>query len=158
MAQWQDRPNRIPWPPIVLVGGIAIAVALGIWAPAPWPEGMASDILNGVGVIFAAVAIALYVLSGREMSRRETAIMPTKAANHLVTTGPFAFTRNPIYLANVVLLLGLGMAFSNLWMMAMGFVVGFAERKLAIEREEAHLEHRFGKAFRDYKRKVRRWL
>lgn len=114
--------------------------------------------MQGVGIVAVSMAILLYVLASREMVKRGTPIFPTKAAEHLVTGGPFAFSRNPIYLANVVLLIGWGLIAVNGWMVLAAFVCGFAEQKLAIEREEAHLEHKFGKAWRDYRKKVRRWL
>lgn len=153
-----ERPNSIPWPPVVLACVIVAAITANLVYPLGWPGGPAGDILQGVGFFAIIVAAALYFLSGREMSRQRTTILPTKGADHLVTSGPFAVTRNPIYLANVIFLLGIGLAAGIVWFLPGAVICGFAEQKLAIEREEAHLEARFGKAWRDYKKKVRRWI
>jgi protein-S-isoprenylcysteine O-methyltransferase Ste14 len=158
MTDRHERPNIIPWPPMVLATALIAGIALGYLFPLPWAAGIARDILTGVGVMFVIAALALYLLSFNEMRKHRTAILPTSAASHLVTGGPYAFTRNPIYLANLILLIGLGLAISNPWLLIAAPIAGFAEQKLGIEREEAHLEARFGKAFREYRRKVRRWI
>ncbi|MEM7465175.1 MAG: isoprenylcysteine carboxylmethyltransferase family protein, partial [Pseudomonadota bacterium] len=134
------------------------AVVLDRVLPLPFARGSAADILAGVGFVFIVLAAALYALSARELRRHNTAILPTKAADRLVTTGPFAITRNPIYLANVVVVSGMALITGNLWMLGAAFLCGLLEYHLAIKREEAHLEHKFGKAWRDYRKKVRRWV
>lgn len=158
MSAHADRPNVIPWPPIILAAALVVGIALTIFYPLPWASGAARDILQGVGVLLAMAATALYVTAMREMSRAGTAILPHREASHLVTSGPFTLTRNPIYLGNLVLLTALGLVLGSLWMFVVAVFAAYAEQKLGIEREEAHLEHRFGKAWRDYKKKVRRWI
>lgn len=158
MKQTDERPNQIPWPPIILISLATIALLLGRFAPLPYARGAAADILAGVGFVLIVLAVALYALSARELSRHKTAILPTKGADRLVVSGPFAITRNPIYLANVILLSGWGLVAGNLWMFGAALLCGFGEYHLAIRREEAHLEHKFGKAWRDYRKRVRRWI
>ena len=158
MKAHAERPNVIPWPPIILAAALIIGVALTILYPLPWARGMASDILQGAGILLAMTATALYVTAMREMWRAGTAILPHHQARHLVTSGPFKLTRNPIYLGNLILLTAFGLILGSLWMFAVAVVAAFAEQKLGIEREEAHLEHRFGRAWRDYRKKVRRWI
>ncbi|MGI9402549.1 MAG: methyltransferase family protein [Rhizobiaceae bacterium] len=158
MKPTDERPNKVPWPPIILVTLAVAALLLGRFVPLPFPRGAAADILAGAGFILIILAIALYALSARELRKHNTAILPTNAADRLVTTGPFSITRNPIYLANVILLSGWGLAAGNLWMFAAAILCGIGEHNLAIKREEAHLEHKFGKAWRDYRKKVRRWV
>jgi protein-S-isoprenylcysteine O-methyltransferase Ste14 len=75
-----------------------------------------------------------------------------------VATGPFAFSRNPIYLGEVIALVGAGISFNRLWLVLVAPIFGFAVQRLAIEREEAYLERRFGSSYLDYKARVRRWL
>ena len=105
-----------------------------------------------------AAALAIDVGAMRTMSKHRTTILPHRGSAHLVTDGPFSFTRNPIYLGNTMLTLGIGLISGNLWFMAMALVAAFATQKLAIEREEKHLYERFGKRFRDYSKRVRRWI
>jgi protein-S-isoprenylcysteine O-methyltransferase Ste14 len=151
-------PNKIPWPPIILVSGIAAGFVLrAIW-PLPWTVGAARDVLKGVGVVLVIVAILLILLSIRELRNHKTTVNPTGKSTHLVTSGPFAFSRNPIYLSNMLLISGLGLATSNAWMLLIAAVTGVLEHRFAILREERHLEARFGKAWRDYAKRVRRWV
>jgi len=153
-----DRPNVFPWPPVILAAALVLGVALTILYPLPWPAGMERDILQGGGILLAMVATALYATALRELWRAGTAILPHHKARHLVTSGPFKLSRNPIYLGNVVLLSAFGLILGSLWMFIVAAIAAFAEQKLGIEREEAHLEQRFGNAWRVYKKKVRRWI
>lgn len=153
-----ERPNTIPWPPILLVGFIALGVALNWLLPLGWPAGGLGDLLTGLGVFLVAIALIIDVTAMRTMAQAQTTILPHQRSDHLVTKGIFGFSRNPIYVANVILIAGLGLLLGNAWLLLFAPIDGFATQKLAIEREEAHLEARFGKTYRDYKKKVNRWL
>ncbi len=124
----------------------------------PWLVSPLSDILLVVGWLLIAAMIALDVGAMLAMARAKTTIMPHKGTEHLVTHGPFSFTRNPIYLGNVLLCCGLALIVGSLWFLIAGLAAGFLMRKLAIEGEEKHLSLRFGKAWRDYAKRVRRWI
>jgi protein-S-isoprenylcysteine O-methyltransferase Ste14 len=90
--------------------------------------------------------------------KHKTTIMPNQAATNLITTGPFAWSRNPIYLANTALVLGAGLYFENLWLVGLAFVAALITQKLAIEREEKHLAAKFGAAWEGYAARVRIWV
>jgi protein-S-isoprenylcysteine O-methyltransferase Ste14 len=92
------------------------------------------------------------------MRRAKTTLNPNAVADHLITNGPFAVTRNPMYLANTLLLMGIGMIFGSTWFLLLAIVAAFATQKLAIEREEKMLMEKFGKKYRDYAKRVRRWI
>lgn len=158
MAGTAERPNRIPWPPIVAAASILAALLLGQYVPVGWPGGMGADILQGAGFVFIIVAVVLGLAAIGAMYRARTTVRPDRAVHHLVTSGPFSFTRNPIYLATAIFITGLGLALANGWLLLAALVTALADQKLAIEREEAHLEARFGKHWRDYKKRVRRWI
>ncbi|MGE0501903.1 MAG: isoprenylcysteine carboxylmethyltransferase family protein [Rhizobiaceae bacterium] len=158
MTDIADRPNRVPWPPIVYLVGIAASIWLGILYPLPWFGVPFADILFALSfVVFAAVA-ALYVTALRAFARAKTTVSPTKRADHMVTNGPFALSRNPLYLANTLLLIGGGLVAGNPWFFVFALACALVTHKLAIQREERHLEARFGKRYRDYAKKVRRWI
>ena len=158
MTPDKERPNVVPWPPIVLGTALVAGFALGWFFPGPWPEGLGPAFLQALGGLLVATALVLFFTARQAFLKASTTLLPHRAASHLVTNGPFAISRNPIYLANVILLFGLGFLFGNIWFFPLALVAGFTEHKLAIEREEAHLEHKFGKAWRDYKRRVRPWI
>jgi protein-S-isoprenylcysteine O-methyltransferase Ste14 len=74
----------------------------------------------------------------------------------LVTTGPYRFTRNPMYLGHLIFLMGLGVALSwPAWLVFLGHCVWFDRR---VRGDEAHLALLFGEAYRDYTTRVRRWV
>ena len=151
-------PSHFPWPPIIAIGAIAAGVLLAIFHPLPWIPRPVSDMLFAAGCICIAATAALYYSAVTTMRRAKTTILPTKISEHLVTTGAFGFTRNPIYLGNVLLIVGLALVTENAWMPPLALLAGFATSKLAIAGEERHLAERFGKKYRDYAKRVRRWL
>lgn len=83
---------------------------------------------------------------------------PTAAAEKLAEGGIYRFTRNPMYLGALVGFLGLGLALRQTWLLLLLVPLALALQWLAIFREEAYLERRFGDRYRNYKRRVRRWL
>jgi len=153
-----EAPNSIPWPPILYLVACLIAFGLGQVYKLPWPSGMAGEWLFMSGLLIGAMAIFIDVRTFMELRKHKTTVMPTKSADHLVTTGPFAFSRNPIYLSNTMLCFALAFIFENAWFMAAGLIAAQATHHLAILREERHLEARFGTAWRHYAKKVRRWV
>ena len=151
-------PNRLPWPPLIYLAAIAVSIVLGLVYPLPWITRPLSDILFAAGWLAIAAVVAIDFSAMRTLRRARTTIMPNRAADHLVTTGPFSFTRNPIYLANTLLMVGVALITGIVWFLPLAILAAFLTQKLAIEREEKHLEARFGKKYRDYARRVRRWI
>ncbi len=81
-----------------------------------------------------------------------------KSADRLVTEGPFRFRRNPIYMGEVLVFLGLAELTHNIWFAIIAPLFAIAIQRLAILPEERHLEERFGQAYLDYKERTRRWF
>ncbi len=153
-----DRPNRIPWPPILLVLTIALGIALQWLVPLSWLYGLAALEATVLGVAMIVAAFAIDVWAAIIFRRHKTTIMPHQPSARLVTHGPFRFSRNPIYLGNLMVVAGLGLVLSNLWLLLATPVLGYALHTLAIRREERHLEALFDDQWRDYKARVRRWV
>jgi protein-S-isoprenylcysteine O-methyltransferase Ste14 len=158
MSDFSARPNSIPWPPLVYLAAIAVSIILWVVYPLPWFTRPLSDILFAAGWLAVVGVVLIDVGAMRTLSRGKTTIMPNKASDHLVTSGPFSFTRNPIYLANTLLMIGVGLISGIAWFFIFAIVAAFLTQKLAIEREEKHLEARFGKKYRNYAKRVRRWI
>lgn len=153
-----ERPSAIPWPPILYLSAIIAAYILGIYYPLPWLPKTVSDGFFAVGAMMTIGGLALDIFALRTLSSHKTTVMPTKGAEHLVTSGPFSFSRNPIYLGNTILTIGLGIALANPWFFIGALVAAFATNHLQIVPEEKHLQHRFGKQWHTYTKKVRRWV
>jgi protein-S-isoprenylcysteine O-methyltransferase Ste14 len=158
MTEIQARPNRLPWPPLVYLAAIAASIALHLLYPLPFIGPPLSDILFAAGALLIVAVVAVDVSAIRALQRAKTTVMPHRGAEHLVTDGAFSFTRNPIYLANTVLMFGAGLLSQITWFFPLALIAAFITQKLAIEREEKHLEMRFGKKYRDYAKRVRRWI
>ncbi|MBN7756621.1 MULTISPECIES: isoprenylcysteine carboxylmethyltransferase family protein [Alphaproteobacteria] len=158
MNDHEQRPARFPWPPVIYLSAIVIAAVLGIFYPLPWIGPPLSDLLFAIGWLLIAGFVFIDLQAMRTLHRAGTAILPTRGADTLVTSGPFSFSRNPIYLGNSMLTAGIGLVAGNAWFFASLIVACFLTQKLAIEPEEKHLGLRFGKKYRDYQKRVRRWF
>lgn len=108
-------------------------------------------------VIAAGAAFALW---GRlTFAKAGTEIRPASAKNsHLVTSGPFRFTRNPMYLGLLAITLGIALVIGTPHAFAAPVVFFLWVNFISIPFEEAKMERQFGEAYRDYKRRVRRWI
>ncbi|MBC7283997.1 isoprenylcysteine carboxylmethyltransferase family protein [Hoeflea sp.] len=154
MNPYRARPNYIPWPPLLLVGLSLAAVGLNLVAPMP----LLFPGARMIGGALVCVALAIDLWAVRTLHEARTTILPNRASSHLVTHGPFGYSRNPIYVANMVLMVGMGCFSLNGWFMLLAVVMGILTHYLAVRREENHLIARFGYQFENYCRKVRRWI
>jgi protein-S-isoprenylcysteine O-methyltransferase Ste14 len=145
---------RVP-PPLFYVVGFLIGVGLELAFPIDRPS---------VGVTLAGSVIGIgawLLLDGAAMlffRRAGTSMIPIKPSTALVTTGPYRFTRNPMYVGMAFLYMGLAFALGFIWPLAVLPVVIVAVDRLVIAVEEAYLHRRFGEDYSEYTRRVRRWL
>jgi protein-S-isoprenylcysteine O-methyltransferase Ste14 len=152
-------PNAIPWPPLIYAGGAGLALLLDRAAPLPpWWIGAHWPAMRALGDALLLAGIALDLWAMFTMWRHKANILPHRAATALVTHGPFAWSRNPIYLGNTMLLVGAGLAFAIPWFIPIALIAATLTAHFAIAREEAHLNARFGRAWREYRLRVRRWV
>ncbi|ESZ25269.1 isoprenylcysteine carboxylmethyltransferase family protein [Mesorhizobium sp. L2C084A000] len=158
MTENQPKPGLIPWPPLIYTAAIAISIALGLLYPLPWIGDLLGDILFAAGWVVLLAVAALWVTAIRTMVRAKTTLNPNAVPDHLVTTGPFGITRNPMYLANTLLLIGVAFVSGIVWFLPLAFIAAYATQKMAIEGEEKMLAAKFGKKYRDYAKRVRRWI
>jgi protein-S-isoprenylcysteine O-methyltransferase Ste14 len=156
-SETTDRPSRVPWPPILLAGGIIAAIALGYLAPLGWP-GMDDFAARTIGLTIGAAGVALLTWAIMTLRRHGTTVMPDVGATTLVTDGPYWRYRNPIYLGDAMILLGVAELTKNVWFVAAAAAFVALVTWLAILPEERHLERRFGKTYLDYKATSRRWV
>lgn len=152
-----EAPSRIPWPPILLLAAIASAIALGRLNPLPWP-GLDDPSARAIGLAIGVGGVLLAGWAVWTLRRAGTTIKPHAAAETLVTSGPFGRFRNPIYIADVMIMLGAAELTKNIWFVVGAALFAILVTFLAILPEERHLEARFGDAYRDYKSRSRRWL
>ena len=152
--RWPE--HRIP-PPV-----IDATFALAMWATARLLPGLSADwpgrIPLSVALALAGVLVSLAgVLAFR---RHHTTVNPLKpqAASALVSTGVYAFTRNPMYLGMLVVLVAWGLYLSNLAAAVLVPLFVPCLNRLQILPEERVLRAKFGAAFDAYAARVRRWI
>lgn len=150
-------PATRPWPPILLAAIIVGAIALGYLAPIVWP-GVHDTAGHIAGLGLGVAGLALFAWAAWTLRCHGTTILPDKAADVLVTDGPFRFRRNPIYIAHVLILLGIAELTQNIWFAILAVPYIPLVTWLAVLPEERHLEARFGEAYRAYKARTRRWI
>ena len=117
-----------------------------------------SIIFRFLGIILTIAAILLFVKSIRIFNLRKEKIHPRSISTQIFKDGPFQFSRNPIYLAMFVLLIGVGLTLNSFWFLYSGLVVAIMIHYGVIIPEENYLEKEFGKDYLEYKKTVRRWL
>jgi protein-S-isoprenylcysteine O-methyltransferase Ste14 len=143
------------WPPFaigapLLAGWFVTALqgdplALGDWrTPLGWA-------LVAFFIVWNGWALWMFV-------RHETGLLPGQPTETLMEGGPFRFSRNPLYLGLVVFYVGLVLLIPTLWGLVLTPVAVALLLWGAIIPEERHLHARFGAAYDDYVRRVRRWL
>jgi protein-S-isoprenylcysteine O-methyltransferase Ste14 len=141
-------------PPIVFLCAILLGIALN----RAWPLHFLSPSVRLLGPLVTACAVVLFLLSYREFRRAGTSVQGSKRSTVIVQTGPYRFSRNPIYLAFILFALGLSVWLNNAWLLvtlvpAVGLIA-----MVVIPREERFLERNFNDQYSSYKARVRRWL
>lgn len=158
-ADLAQRPNRIPWPPLIYIAAVAAALAIEHVLPsaAGW-QGFSREIARYAGWAGLAVGAGLDLSAMITMARANANILPHRAATRLVTWGPFRVSRNPIYLGNTVMTASAALAFGKLWLLLAAVVAALVTHRLAILREEVHLAANFGGEWQAYVSRTSRWL
>jgi protein-S-isoprenylcysteine O-methyltransferase Ste14 len=157
MAKEHDHPNISPMvhPPIVALMFIVIAYFLGRFVPLPFA---APVILRYVGLAMTFLGFLLGIAAFMEFRKARTTLDPHGSARQLVTSGIYRFTRNPIYLGFLLMVIGLPLNSGLYWGLVMAPFHVLTMNRLIIQREEAYLERKFGKAYTGYTSRVRRWV
>jgi len=149
-------------PPAVFFVPMVLAVAFHYLV---WPLGFSlpqalggriAQALGGalvglIGVGLPGLALAQFRRTGQKVDVG----LPTTS---IIRTGPYRFSRNPMYLGVMLVHLGIGLGTGSIWVLAMlgpAFVMAYT---LAIIPEETYLAGKFGDEYRAYKASVRRWL
>ncbi len=142
-------------PPLVYLVALLIGVGLDFVRPARW---LPAKLGAWIGVPILIAALALFVSSIRRFKAADTPVPGNEPTTAIVKSGPYRFSRNPIYLAFSLLVLGVACALNSLWLLGTLAAAVSLMSFVVIPREERYLERRFGAEYLGYKAKVGRWL
>ena len=143
-------------PPVFLFAALASMAALHLVLPLVQLSTSSWRLIVGGCLVGAGIIINLW--ADRLFKQKGTSVKPFETSTTLVISGPFAFSRHPMYLGMLLLLAGVALCLGSLspWFVVPAFVWQITRR--FVRPEERKLEETFGETYLEYKRKVRRWL
>jgi protein-S-isoprenylcysteine O-methyltransferase Ste14 len=156
MDDTADTAQVIIRPP--LAWGLAVIAALALDWLVPLPFLPAGVPAGWLGAMVFVLALALFAWAIVTVTRAGSNVPTNRPTTSIVESGPYRFTRNPIYLGMFLGLIGLAIAFDTLWLLLMLVPFALVIRYGVVAREEAYLERKFGDVYRGYRSRVRRWL
>jgi len=142
-------------PPLVFIG--FLLAGYGLQQMTPFGLGMGSwgKLIGSTLVVCSMVMLLALLIS---YLRAKTSIEPWKPTSHLITSGLYRYSRNPIYTAFCLINIGIGCYLNSLWIVLSFLPSALSIYFIAIRKEEAYLALKFGAQYVAYKNKVRRWL
>ena len=150
-----DNPQVLILPPLLY--GVALAAGLLMQWLAPRPI-LASNVRYWAGGVLLASGVLLAIWGRRVMEQAGTNVNPTLPTTAVVATGPFRFSRNPLYVALTLIYVGLALLANALWVLVLIVPVLLVMHYGVVRREESYLDTKFGEAYRSYRSRVRRYL
>ncbi len=155
MSKHKDHGPGVRFPPpivpvISILTGVGLQYAYSLLISVPF--------LTLFGAAFLFSAALLILLSVMAFYQNKTSILPHRPDSALITSGLYKITRNPIYLAFVLLQAGTALVTQNGWILMFTPVTIIILNEKVIKKEEAYLTGLFGTKYHEYLLQVRRWL
>jgi len=155
MTASADNPGVVVRPPF-LYGGAFIVVLVLRWF---WPMPILGETLTPwLGLAVMGLGLAIVGTGRRAMQAAGTNVNPSKPATTIVASGPFRFSRNPLYVGLTLVYSGLTLAFNTWWGFILLAPILITMHLGVVVREERYLEQKFGEPYRQYRSRVRRYL
>lgn len=148
-----DHPNLPYKPPLAYLA----AIAVGMLIHERWPMSARPASWLPVGVSLVVFGAALLLWAKLVFDSKRTPLEPWKATRAIVDHGPFAFSRNPVYIGFAIIQVGVGVWSDRLAVVILTIVPAFLTAVLIVPREEAYLRRKFGAEYEDFCARVRRW-
>ncbi len=154
-ANTTDHPGVVAWPPLIFLACAGVGALLHFLVPV---RVLRYSVSLAAGVCLAVVAAALAIWAGRVMKAAGTNVRPDRPALTVVTSGPYRFTRNPMYLSLGLLQLAVGLILDGLIPILFVVPLALILHYGVVLREESYLERKFGDSYVVFKKHVRRWI
>ncbi len=150
-----DHADIVGRPPAVGLAFLAIGAVLHLAFPVEIAPGVATW---AAGIPLAVLALALFGLATREFREHGTPVRGNEPVTTIVESGPYRFTRNPIYVSFLLLQLGIALTANSAWILASLAPMFLYLSTAVVPREESYLAGKFGEDYLRYKQTVRRWI
>jgi len=145
-------------PPLLFLGAIVLGLVADWLFGWSLPATAIGSLRWPIAGVLVLLGVALMTAGIRNFSRAGTPVPTNVRTRVLVTSGIHARSRNPIYVGMFLIYIGIGLAARSPSILAFFVPLAIVMRYGVVAREEAYLERCFGDEYRDYKRRVRRWL
>jgi protein-S-isoprenylcysteine O-methyltransferase Ste14 len=150
-----DNAGVLVRPPLLYLAALLILLLLRWLWPLPifdhagilWP-----------GVALMVVSVAFGVWGRTTLARAGTSVNPGRPTTTIVASGPYRWSRNPLYVCLAFLFLGITLTLNTWWGILVLVPVLALMHFGVILREERYLDRKFGEIYRDYRSRVRRYL
>ena len=154
MAERDNTGIKFP-PPVIYVLGLLA----GWWLERKYPlVHLPVYVRAGVGVALVGQGFIVARAGARAVWKANSSIIPIKPTTAIVTDGPYAGSRNPMYLGMVLIYIGVALLMQSAWALILLPPVILGMNWLVIAKEERYLAGKFGEPYLAYKSKVRRWI
>lgn len=158
-----DRADVISFPPIIFLffTNLAFMVSMSnmyFFQIYNIPKEL--DILRSTlaGITLIVIAFIILIFSIREFNKVNEDPIPTSPSNLVINNNIYSYSRNPMYLALLILQVGIGMLFSVIHITLFSIFTFLVLKYYVIIPEEQYLEKKFGDVYLRYKKSVRRWV
>ncbi len=143
--------------PVPMVYFIFILMGLGV--DYFWPFSfLPQSILNPIGYTVIILSFLLFGLVLREFSKSNTSIDHRKPTTEVIVSGPFRYSRNPVYVSLTMLVIGIAIVADSIWVIVTAVPSVLIIHYFVILKEETYLLDKFGDEYQQYMRTVRRWI
>ena len=146
--------NRIPPPIVTFICGITIYYSKSFF------NQFLNFSNNGISLFLLILGLIIFISAVRSFREQKTTVNPLKPkqASSLVTSGIFRFSRNPMYLGMLIILLSISFKFNLLGGIIISLLFFIFITKFQIYPEEEAMNELFGDKFTQYSNTTRRWI
>ena len=149
-----DHPNVLAKPPLIFF----VFMGISFFIKKQYPAELWQGPVRSSGIVLVILGFTLVLICARLFLNSGTNVNPFQPVLKIVTSGPYRFSRNPMYLGLAAMYAGISIVWSNPWMLLSVIPLLIVLYFGVILPEEIYLEKKFGNDYLEYKQSVRRWI
>ena len=158
-----DSANVVSFPPIIFLFSMNLAFTIAMSNMYHYQIYQVPEILNifrskPIGILFILVSLIIFYISIKQFNKHSEDPIPTSPSNLIIINGIYSYTRNPMYLALLLMQIGIGMLLSVIHIVMFTVLTYLILKYFVIFPEEKYLEDKFGDIYVRYKKSVNRWI